>query len=132
DADETQAALASDEPSAFASEAISPLPPEFQGDTPVGRPAVVLETTNRAVPLWHHGWPVPSSISPNPEEARTCIQLPEFDALVLEKARVISGRFPFAEAEFRNLRGKESRTDEPEIAHFERVFRIAAAIASVP
>ena len=82
--------------------------------------------------LFRHGWPVPSTISCDPNEARACIQLPAFDALVLEKARVISGRFPFAEAEFRNLRGKEPRTEEPEIAHFEKVFRIAAAIASVP
>ena len=82
--------------------------------------------------LYRHGWPVPSTISCDPNEARVCIQLPEFDALVLEKARVISGRFPFAEAEYRNLRGKEPGTDEPEIAHFEKVFRIAATIASVP
>ena len=75
---------------------------------------------------------MPSTIASDPNEARACIQLPEFDALVLEKARVISGRFPFAEAEFRNLRGKEPRTEEPEIAHFEKVFRIAAAIAGVP
>src|SRR5947209_5796753 len=44
-----------------------------------------------------HGWPIPSLLSPNPDQARACIQLPEFDDFMLEKARVISGRFPFAE-----------------------------------
>src|SRR5213593_1283263 len=82
--------------------------------------------------VFHRGWPVPSSVSPNPEEARACIPLPAFDDLLLEKARVIAGRFPFAEAEFRNLRGKQVNDQEPEIPHFEKVFRIAARIASVP
>src|SRR5262249_28819429 len=77
-------------------------------------------------------WPVPSSLSPNPDEARAAIALPEFDALLLEKARVISSRFPFAEAEYRNLRGTGLAAEHPEIPHFERVFRIAAKIASVP
>jgi hypothetical protein len=77
-------------------------------------------------------WPVPSSLSPNPDEARAAIPLPEFDALLLEKARVISSRFPFAEAEYRNLRGTGLAAERPEIPHFERVFRIAARIASVP
>lgn len=102
---------------------------------PSGLPAAPQRSLLPKAPvnlLFRHGWPVPSTISPDAEEARACIQLPEFDALVLEKARVISGRFPFAEAEYRNLRGKEPRTEEPEIAHFEKVFRIAAAIASVP
>src|SRR5436309_14034744 len=43
-----------------------------------------------------HGWPIPSSISLDPVEARARIPLPEFDALLLEKGRVISGRFPQA------------------------------------
>ena len=72
-------------------------------------------------------WPVPSAIAPNPEEARAAIQLPEFDALMLEKARVISARYPMAEAEYRNLRGTEPAGPGPAIPHFERVFRIAAA-----
>ncbi len=83
------------------------------------------------VPLWHHGWPVPSSLSVNPEEARACIQLPGFDPLLLEKARIISSRFPFAEAEYRNVRAKEPISDEREIPHFEKIFRIAARIASI-
>jgi hypothetical protein len=77
-------------------------------------------------------WPLPSSIAPTPDEARACIRLPEFDALMLEKARVISGRYPLAEAEYRNLRGTEPSSPGPAVPHFERVFRIAAAQASVP
>src|SRR5690348_14523196 len=46
------------------------------------------------------GWPIPSSLCPHPDEARSCIPLPEFDALLLEKAQVISSRFPMAEAEY--------------------------------
>src|SRR5438552_280265 len=46
------------------------------------------------------GWPIPSSLVADPEEARARIPLPEFDELLLEKARVISGRIPFAEAEY--------------------------------
>ena len=64
-----------------------------------------------------------------PDEARACIHLPAFDALELEKAERISGHYPQAEAEYRNLRGKERSADALEIPHFERVFRIAAAIA---
>jgi len=82
--------------------------------------------------LFRHGWPVPSTICPHPDEARTCIQLPAFGASLLDKARVISSRFPFAEAEYRNLRGKTPGLEEPEIPHFEKVFRIAATIASIP
>src|SRR6266850_2255724 len=79
-----------------------------------------------------YGWPVPSSLSTSPGEARARIQLPEFDELLREKARVISGRFPAAEAEYRNLRGKEPNDREREIPHFEKVFRVAATLASVP
>jgi hypothetical protein len=78
-----------------------------------------------------YGWPYPATLSPNPDQARGQSYLPGFAELLLEKARVISGRFPFAEAEYRNLRSKEP-TQEAEIAHFEKVFRIAATIASVP
>jgi hypothetical protein len=83
------------------------------------------------VPRWDHGWPIPSTISLAPAEARACIHLPEFDELILEKARVISGRYPAAEAEYRSLRGRELESEEPEIPRFERVFRIAATMASV-
>ncbi len=81
--------------------------------------------------MFRHGWPVPSSISSQPDEARACIQLPEFDALLLEKARVISSRFPLAEAEFRTSRGKAPAAEANEIPHFEKVFRRAADMASV-
>src|SRR5690348_16518443 len=77
------------------------------------------------------GWQIPALVSANPEEARALIKLPEFNVLLIEKARVISGRFPFAEAEYKNLRGSPAASAEPEIPHFEKVFRIAADIASV-
>jgi hypothetical protein len=83
-------------------------------------------------PRWHHGWPVPSSICSGPEQARACIQLPAFDPPVLERAHVISEQYPVAEAEYRDLRGRERRTEGPEIPHFERVFRIAANLAGIP
>ena len=76
------------------------------------------------------GWPVPSSLSANPEEARARIQLPEFNALLLEKARVISSRYPFAEAECRMRRAGGLGTQQPDMPHFERVFRVASALAS--
>src|SRR5215469_7926878 len=78
------------------------------------------------------GWPVPSSLCSNAEEARASIALPEFDPLLLEKARVISSRFPFAEAEYRSSRTTAHKGMDLEIPHFERVFRIAASLASVP
>ena len=83
-------------------------------------------------PLVKDGWLIPSALSSNPEEARTRMLLPEFDELLVEKARVIAGRFPQAEAEFRSLRGSFANSDEPELPHFEKVFRIAAAMASIP
>src|SRR6266700_8316720 len=52
-------------------------------------------------------WPLPSSLSLNPDEARAAIQLPEFAPFLLEKARVISSRFPFDEAEYWNSRREE-------------------------
>src|SRR5947207_422975 len=105
---------------AFVRQPIVPAPDEMES-TPVA-PSLT--------PQWDHGWPIPSTISKNPDEARACIHLPEFDVLTLEKARVISGRFPFAEAEYRAARGKEPVAEEVEIAHFEKVFRIAAEMAS--
>lgn len=76
------------------------------------------------------GWPIPSSISAHPDEARARIALPEFDPLLLEKARVISSRYPLAEAEYRTSRDHPSG-GQFDIPHFERVFRIAAGMASV-
>jgi hypothetical protein len=78
---------------------------------------------------FRYGWPVPSTICGNPDEARGCIHLPEFDLAMLEKARVISGRIPFAEAEQRTLRGKSRDADEADLPHFEKTFRIAAGMA---
>src|SRR5215471_12900442 len=90
------------------------IPPAEVQAPPISEPAV---QPSAPVPRWDHGWPIPSTISLNPDEARACIQLPEFDALTLEKARVISGRFPHAEAEYRSQRGKQLATNEPEIPH---------------
>lgn len=98
---------------------------------PVAKPAP-QPVAPAAKPVLRDGWLVPSTVSSNPDEARACMLLPEFDELLLEKARVISGRFPLAEAEFRSLRGTFANSDEPELPHFEKVFRIAAAAASIP
>ncbi len=81
--------------------------------------------------LIRHGWPVPSALSADPDAARAAIRLPEFDPAVLEKARIISATFPFAEAKYRHLRTKTSDSEEREIPHFERVFRIAQRLADV-
>src|SRR5436190_17186753 len=108
---------------------VCPEPPLSRAPQPHIRPAAAPKTPARF--LDDYGWPYPAAVSSNPEEARSQILLPEFDELLHEKARVISGRFPFAEAEYRNLRSKDL-TEEAEIAHFEKVFRIAARIASVP
>jgi hypothetical protein len=77
------------------------------------------------------GWPIPSSVSSDPEEARDRMALPEFDAFLVERARVISSRIPLAEGEYRCLRGTGASAPDLEIPHFERVFRIASAMASV-
>jgi hypothetical protein len=82
-------------------------------------------------PIWRHGWPVPSSIAADPDVARACIYLPEFDPERVEQARVISGRVPLAEAELRSARGRRFRSESPELPHFEKVFRIAAALAGM-
>jgi hypothetical protein len=82
-------------------------------------------------PRWHHGWPIPSSICLNPDEARGCIQLPTFGELTMEKARVISDQLPFAESEQRNHRRTAIDPEEREIPHFERMFRLSAAYAGL-
>lgn len=91
----------------------------------------VTEKPLTSEPRWLHGWPVPSTISTVPEEARACIYLPEFDAVVLQRARLISDRFPVAEAQYRRLRSKQTRLRELDLPRFERVFRIAAALAGM-
>jgi len=122
DPDVTQPARLDDERSWTGGEAILPLP---------AVPAAEPQPEAPANPLFRHGWPVPSTISSDPDEARACIQLPEFDALVLGKAQTISEHFPFAETECRALRAKQPGAEETEIPHFEKVFRVAAAMASV-
>lgn len=82
-------------------------------------------------PIWRHGWPVPSSIAADPDVARACIYLPEFDPELVERARVISGRVPLAEAELRSARGRRLRAEPSELPHFEKVFCIAAALAGM-
>jgi hypothetical protein len=111
--------------SAVEVEAIGPSPPPDE---------VTLSPTPEAPSrlLGPCGWPVPSSLCPNAEQARASMSLPEFDPLLLEKARVISSRFPFAEAEYRSSRSTAHKGMDLEIPHFERVFRIAATLASVP
>src|SRR6266436_4317507 len=107
--------------------------PKSPGLPAIAKPAIAAaKPVAPAKPLVKEGWLVPSTVSSNPEDARACMLLPEFDELLLEKARVISGRFPHAEAEFRSLRSTFANSDEPELPHFEKVFRIAAAGASIP
>ena len=126
DSDETQLASSFEQPICLP-ELANPISlPDFED--PLPRPAV--ETPAKI--LFRHGWPVPSTISISADEARSCICLPEFDPALIEKAIVISSRFPFAEAEYRTARRKVSGRDDLDIPHFERVFRIAADIASVP
>src|SRR3954452_20896299 len=110
DSEETQPASSDNEDRQLARALSSPAP-----ETTAPEERELPQTETPFQPLFKHGWPIPSSIIANPEEARACIQLPEFVAFLLEKARVISGRFPFAEEEFRSQRGKEPSTDEPEI-----------------
>lgn len=79
-----------------------------------------------AEPEWRHGWPVPSTILPQADQARACIQLPEFDADILERCRHISEGFPLAEAEWRSGQLKSPVPASSDLPHFERVFRLAA------
>ncbi len=102
--------------------------PEF---TPVAEPppSAPAEPVARPEPQWRHGWPVPSTISLQPDEARACIYLPEFDAAMFDKARAVSDCFPAAENEFRSVRAKVGRPEDAELPHFEKVFRLAAVQA---
>ena len=105
---------------------------EFKLEAPpvATQPGTVAQAPVTPIRRDAYGWPIPSSIASSPDEARGRIELPEFEPLLLEKARVISSRYPAAEAEYRN-----SRNDQPpdhlDIPHFERVFRIASEMASV-
>src|SRR5438128_1730738 len=103
----TQSASLLDEESSLTEEQVQPerpvaLPAEEAGaisapadGVATPRPALPYSTTP---PLHHvaYGWPVPSALSTNPDAARASIPLPEFDDFVLERARVISGRYPQA------------------------------------
>ena len=136
--DEVQTACSGNGQPLNQNEGSAPLNPEelleFDGVPRSGvgpKPASADTPTNQAA-RWRHGWPIPSSISSLPDEARGCIHLPEFDPLSLEKARVFSSRFPLAEGEYRGLRGKQFQSEGIEIPHFEKVFRIAASMAGAP
>ena len=118
-----------DEPAQADSASQALVLPRF-GSSEMSSPAAPSQAPPPRIRLDPCGWPVPSSISPNPEEARAQIALPEFEPLLLEKARVISSRYPLAEAEYRVSRG-DPASGQFDIPHFERVFRIAAEMASV-
>jgi hypothetical protein len=110
---------------------------EGELDAPVGQ-LLSVEETPLAPPLAparaqsRYGWLIPSALDSNPAEARARILLPAFEELLLEKARVISSRYPLAEAQYRTSRSSTAASEGPELPHFERVFRIAAGLASVP
>jgi hypothetical protein len=128
--DHLQAPVEASWTDAMAPVSLAPKPvvhPEF---TPVAEPlSAPVEPITRPEPQWRHGWPVPSTISLQPDEARSCIYLPEFDAAMLDKARAISDCFPAAENEFRSVRAKVGRPEDAELPHFEKVFRLAAVQA---
>ncbi len=109
----------------------SQLPLAAHPAQPTSPPAAVPTSKTPPAPQWRHGWPVPSSITAQPDEARACIHLPEFDAEVLELAEVISGRYPIAEAECRSSRSRHANAGAAELPHFEKVFRVAAKLAGV-
>lgn len=122
-------AFASGEAVALPVPPVAVVHPEF---APLAEPpAVVPVEPAAAEPQWRHGWPVPSTLFPQADQARACIYLPEFDAETLEQARLISDCFPAAEAEFRSLRGKAVRVEEQDLPHFEKVFRLAAGRAGL-
>jgi len=105
-------------------------PPKLTTALPQGR-SLLQPAEAGVAPRRPCGWPVPSSLSLNPAEARARIPLPEFQALLLEKARVISGHFPAAEAQYRYRCGTDPNAQRSEIPHFERVFRLASSLGGV-
>src|SRR5882672_4087298 len=113
DPTQTRTGRQNPEPSLTEDEATPELPPaseaevfaSFAPPAPGARSAALQPSHSPTRQLG--GWPIPSTVSRDPAEARAAMQLPEFDELLLEKARVISGRFPFAEAEYRSRRGDE-------------------------
>jgi hypothetical protein len=125
--EELEAACSTHEPPGGVEETILRAPTAPVVEAPLLPPQPQAPAAPAAKPVFRHGWPVPSTISPNPDEARACIQLPAFDSLMLEHAQAISECFPSAEAEYRTLRGKGPVTGD--IPHFEKVFLIAAAMA---
>lgn len=109
----------------------SPVAPGRQTPFAPNQKALSPTPSTESPAFTEHGWPLPSAISTDPEQARASIFLPEFPTLLMEKARVISSRFPFAEAQYRTRRNTTPDTPHPDVPHFELVFRIAAEIASV-
>lgn len=95
----------------------------------VSAPPPVAAAAPAAEALFVRGWPIPCTVSSSPDEARACIILPEFDAALLAAAQIVSDQYPAAESKYRHLRGKQRSSED--IPHFEKVFRIAATLASV-
>src|SRR5579859_1017138 len=80
----------------------SPVAPGGQASfAPNQRAPAVPAPSTESPAFTEYGWPLPSAVSADSEQARASIFLPEFPALLMEKARVISSRFPFAEAQYR-------------------------------
>ncbi len=124
DPEQAQAAQSKDEPSWF--EETVTAAESFE--TALTLPASAQANQQRLT----RTWPVPSSISASPDEARARIPLPELDAALLNKVRLIAECYPFAESECRSQRNVEAVPEENDIPRFERVFQIAASIANVP
>src|SRR5262245_1733386 len=72
--------------------------------SPTGASRTERTASRRTKKSDRYGWAIPSALSFDPDEARACIRLPQFDALLLEKARMISEYFPLAQGEYRNVR----------------------------
>lgn len=130
DLDEVQAAGLYDERLTAGGAAVpldtKPLPrvvPDEEAEVAVASQSPLL------VPVRDGVWHAPSDICANPDQARACMVLPAFERSLLESAHAISEQYPLAETRYRQLRGKH-RTAE-DVPHFEKVFRIAAALAGL-